>query len=77
MNRKPTDRAVRTLLRAESHRQRVAPSDADIETAEALCAAALVASGRPVVWAWQEARARQGRRRLGTLVAVAAALGVG
>lgn len=76
MSRKPTDRAARTFQRAEAHRQRVAPSETDVETAEALCAVALVASGRPVVWAWQEARARQGHRRLGTLVAVAAALGV-
>lgn len=85
MTRKPTDRAVRTLQRVESDRARIeaereAQEEADRRAAEPasdLLACALVAGGWPIVWQWREERARQGHRRLGTLTAVAVALGVG
>lgn len=77
MTRKPNDRAVRTLLRQEAHRRRHRQDDpAALAEAEHIVAVGFVAAGWPVVWQWREERSRRVHRRLGTLVAVAAALGV-
>lgn len=78
MNRKPTDRAARTLLRQDAERARKASLiPEDVAEAERVVALAFVAGGWPRVLAWHEARAGRGRARLGRLTAMVAALGVG
>jgi hypothetical protein len=78
VTRKPTDRAVRTLLRQKADRARKASLVAeDVAEAERALALGFVAGGWPRVWAWREARAERGRARLGRLTAMVAALGVG
>lgn len=78
MTRKPTDRAVRTLLRQDADRARKASlTPEDVAEAERVVALAFVAGGWPRVWAWHEARAGRGRAHLARLEMMVAALGVG
>lgn len=78
MTRKPTDRAVRTVLRQEADRARKASLlPEDVAEVERVLALGFVAGGWPVVWAWREARSERGRALLARLEMMVAALGVG
>lgn len=78
MTRKPTDRAVRTLLRQDADRARKASlTPEDVAEAERALALGFVAGGWPVAWEWREARAALARLRLARLEMMGAALRVG